>query len=326
MASTSECTGRFEKLELSDPSASMTASNDSEYVTALASESERAATPLVTARSDSMSSVEEQIERSKSHWSELAEMDSDDEAVAEIDNVEVFRTLQLHPTWGFFFQTFGYDLGIYRSCGELEVGEKFAEGGQAELYYAQVKWQNPKLIEYDLNKGREWVIKVFKKGTFLRHLQLQMPPGFLQDRVNVLECAKLGNPLLMRYICQVLFGTLLKDGRFAFLMARETEDLRTRIDRLMMMRGGKNCGPFSKDDAEVIMYCIALGMDRLHNLGIVHRDLKASNVLLYEGKMGQGIFVADFECSVGIVGIGFFRAPEILQACKDRVVNKSKGL
>jgi serine/threonine protein kinase len=70
----------------------------------------------------------------------------------------------------------------------------------------------------------------------------------------------------------------------------------------------------------MIMYRIALGMDWLHSHDIVHRDLKASNVLVMKEK--NWTYVADFECSVGVVGTGFWRAPEILQACKDKNVSK----
>jgi hypothetical protein len=41
----------------------------------------------------------------------------------------------------------------------LVVGEKFAEGGQAEIYHAQVTWRDPK--DEELKEGHEWVLKVF---------------------------------------------------------------------------------------------------------------------------------------------------------------------
>ena len=65
----------------------------------------------------------------------------------------------------------------------------------------------------------------------------------------------------------------MKEGRFAFWMERETEDLHVHLDRLMMMRASQDCRLFSNDDAEVIMYSIALGMDWLHDMGIVHKLL-----------------------------------------------------
>ena len=276
------------------------------------------------------SAVEEQIERSKSHWSTLVDKSEcmEGEGEAEVDNVEVFKALQWHPTWGTFFQTFGYELngGRYRRVGELVMGEKFAEGGQAELYEVHVKWQKPRHNEEDVRKGREYVLKVFKKGTFLRDLQLQLPKGLLwfiaEERTNW----KSPTPkLLPRYYCKVHRGILLKHGRFAFLMGKEHFDLRNLIERSMNSKRGKDCGPFSKEEAEAMMYNVALGVDWLHGHDIVHRDLKASNVLVQESENGWPrwfCFVADYECSVGVVGTGFFRAPEILQACKERKINQ----
>jgi len=81
----------------------------------------------------------------------------------------------------------------------------------------------------------------------------------------------------------------------------------------------------------MIMYDVARGMNRLCNLDIVQRDLKASNVLHAHFNKNSDeemhrLYVADFECSIGVVGIGFFRAPEILQAFKNKVVNERPDL
>jgi serine/threonine protein kinase len=269
---------------------------------------------------------DERIQRLQVRWSQVSEgaVNRDDEGAAEIENREVFKSLQQHRTWGGFFRTFGYDLGVWKSSGELEMGEKFAEGGQAELFHAHITWAHPKYNEKDLEDGTEWVIKVFKKGTLLRHLQSQWPQGYLEWWAKNLECQKLGIPGERRHQCCVAYGTLLEDGRFGFLMVKEDEDLRSVIDRNMITNVGKSHGPFEKksEDAEMLMYRIALGMDWLHSLNIVHRDLKASNVLMRkDGNWAS--FVADFECSIGVVGTGFWRAPEILQACKDKNVFKS---
>jgi hypothetical protein len=108
----------------------MDASSESEYVIALAPESEH----TTASSSGFVMALEEQIERSKSHWSELAEPDLnsiDEEAVA-IDNREVFKSLETYPEWGEFF--WGSD-----DFEELKVGEKFAEGAQWELYHAHIK-------------------------------------------------------------------------------------------------------------------------------------------------------------------------------------------
>ncbi|KAG0603307.1 hypothetical protein M758_10G083200 [Ceratodon purpureus] len=310
-------------------------------------------TPNTIGECSNSMSVEQQIERSKVHWSTLADQSSsglgdevqlqrhptwrsffntfcmaDEEGKAANSNKHEFMQLQRHPTWGTFFTTFGYRLGIEGrySNGELVVGEKFAEGGQAELFHAKVTWWDPKYNERIEREGIEYVVKVFKKGTFLRDLKSQLPHGLLQRHVEDMENYE--SPTLKvepRYICHVHRGILLKNGQFAFLMEKEDFDLRSLIEHNMGLRSDGDCGPFSKEDGEVIMYQIALGVEWLHNCGIIHRDLKASNVLVYKSKSGWPkwqCFVADYECSIGVVGTGFFRAPEILQACKEKTISQ----
>lgn len=61
---------------------------------------------------------------------------------------------------------------------------------------------------------------------------------------------------------------------------------------------------------------------------ILFIDFKASNVLLDGGARAkqydpivhgiQSVHVVDFECSVGVVGTGYWRAPEILQGVQNR--------
>ncbi|KAG0625454.1 hypothetical protein M758_2G056700 [Ceratodon purpureus] len=341
MACTSALASELKEMQLSDPCCTAGASMETEFHTALQPESEcatSASSSIVTALgSESVvesgkcsSDVErdQRIETSKTHWSELSEaaVISDDDGAVEEDNRKVFRELQSHPTWGYFFKTFGYDLGapalgrpgnVYGSQGELVMEEKaFAEGGQAELFHARVIWRNPKDKERDLKAGREWVVKVFKKGTSLRQLQVQWPHGYLQFKGEMYSTPN--HPGGIRYHCVVQHGVLLKDGRFAFLMVREHEDLCCLIER-RRLEIGEGRGPFTKEVCEVIMCRMAQGMQWLHEHNIVHRDLKASNVLV--SKNGA-ISVADFECSIGVVGTGFWRAPEILQAIKEKKVGE----
>ena len=130
------------------------------------------------------------------------------------------------------------------------MGEKFAEGAQAELFHCHVKWGNPKYNEWDLEKGVKWVLKVFKKGTFLHHLKSQLPQGLLQFHAVERKNWRSPTPkVLSRYLCEVFHGTLLEDGRFAFLKEKEHFDLRSLIDSEMKSKGGEGGGPFSKEKA-----------------------------------------------------------------------------
>ncbi|KAG0559041.1 hypothetical protein KC19_10G074000 [Ceratodon purpureus] len=380
MAGTSGCSRQLEGLKLSDTSCAKSGADESDsYVKAPPSEAHPASASLsflsassegiletaesegcsadnrsvasganhTTTPSGFVSAVEEQIERSKAHWSILADgpsgactaededgegdceaedEDGEGECEAEESNKQEFMQLQRHPTWGNFFSTFyGEDENPF-DMGELVVGDKFAEGGQAELFHAKVTWWHPEDNEEDEREGRKYVVKVFKKGTLLRDLKSQLPHGLLQFHVEDLERLKSPTPKVTpRYFCKVLRGILLKNGQFAFLMHKDDFDLRSLIERKMESRSDGDCGPFSKEDGEIIMYSIALGVEWLHNRDIIHRDLKASNVLVREFKSGWPkwvCFVADYECSIGVVGTGFFRAPEILQACKERMASQ----
>jgi serine/threonine protein kinase len=238
------------------------------------------------------------------------------------ENEKDFRNCQRHHVWGTFFQTFGYDLGVRESLGELVMGEKFAQGAQGELFDAHIKFRNP-----EFNDGTEYALKVFDKGTLLRDFVNTWPPFILHFHFEVMG---LGIPRFPRpgsYCCGVLFVVLFEDGRFAFLMAKHHEDLRSLIDRRVLAQGDSGHGPFSKEEAEEIMYRVACGMDWLCKFDIVHRDLKASNVLVRKlAHGGYACYVAEYECSVGVVGTEFWRAPEILQACKERNVSQRPEL
>ncbi|KAG0599837.1 hypothetical protein M758_12G182200 [Ceratodon purpureus] len=173
-----------------------------------------------------------------------------------------------------------------------------------------------------LKDGRRflYVVKVFKGANIpLRFLQSQWPRGMLSAGHSR------DGPLV-----SIIGGTLLKDKRlenkFAFVMSRRKGDLRRLIDARMVENGNK-CAPFSEVQTKWLMYKIAKDMSQLHEeYGILHKDLKAANVLLSlledDKVLGIGdevcVVVADFECSMGVVGTGFWRAPEILRQLKNR--------
>lgn len=226
-------------------------------------------------------------------------------------NRELFESMQSHPKWNGFFKQIG---------DRIEYGRKIGEGSQAEVY--EVRMGNEKLA-----------LKVFKDGSALRDLLKQWPHGIFRSTTRLsmpnILCSGASSVVYGKiYTCPVNVGILLLDGRFALPMVKCDGDLRQLID--FKMRENENLRPpFGDREALAIMVQIARGMQALHDDNIVHRDLKASNVLFDATAHRDGgganedenvakivCMVADFECTIGVVGTGFWRAPEVLVALK----------
>jgi len=287
---------------------------------------------MIQARREFATDLEFELEASRDYWSELTRLnvvaangvnlqglklerndgkelgEGSDEVgeaggagqTAETD-MEVFQRLQMK--YGNFFQ-------LERTLGMIWNG-KIAEGGQAEIFSiageGAVGPHAPRAA-----------LKVLKEACSLRDLEKQWPLGMFQN-----QFLKYGLHHLF-YTCTILGATLLNDGRFAFWMPQCWGDLRKLID-LNMQKNHNEGPPFTSAGTTRIMLQIACGMYNLHEHDIVHRDLKTANVLLntesaeaMEDPNGFVCQVADFECSVGVVGTRFWRAPEILQAVKSR--------
>lgn len=120
---------------------------------------------------------------------------------------------------------------------------------------------------------------------------------------------------------------MLNDGRFAFFLKREDEDLRSFIDHWMKLRINKEGEPFGENGGEY-MFCIAQEMDYLYSCNIIHMDLKTSKLMcsILLKKFEIINLVVDFECSIGILKTMFWRALKILQTCKDKIVNSRHEL
>jgi len=59
---------------------------------------------------------------------------------------------------------------------------------------------------------------------------------------------------------------------------------------------------------------------KLHACGRIHKDIKASNIFVgmkLDGPFDPEIKIGDYESSDDLVGTGFWRAPEVLQALRD---------
>ncbi|KAG0602523.1 hypothetical protein M758_10G020200 [Ceratodon purpureus] len=114
----------------------------------------------------------------------------------------------------------------------------------------------------------------------------------------------------------IFFGTIMDDGKFAFVMPRRWGDLRTLLNHKVNVQKSLQ-PPFSLLTMIFVMYNIGMGMEGLHARGVLHRDLKAANILV-NGKdpLKDGIFVcqvADYESSIMVQGTRFWRAPEVLE-------------
>jgi hypothetical protein len=239
------------------------------------------------------------------------------------ENVEAIRSLQRDNPESRFFQI---------GDGQVVLGRKIAEGAQGEIFdggsqYATEEWN-------DTGKGLPVVLKVFKAGYSVRDLQKQWPLALLHR----------ATPLNENYddnFNPVICGRLLGDGRFGFEMLRFWGDLRKLLDLRMQLNGNQH-PPLMMPDGNyheccmlAIMIMIAKGMKDLHERDTLHRDLKASNVLVNFGRffynqmkedrldpmeLDHDFFclVTDYECSIGVVGTGYWRAPEILEVVKNR--------
>ncbi|KAH9537826.1 hypothetical protein CY35_16G072400 [Sphagnum magellanicum] len=214
---------------------------------------------------------------------------------------------------------------------ELQIGEMIAEGGQAEVYMAV--W---------IPSSCPVVVKRFKPqaGVDLRQLQ---------RRLKKVKKYEEKWPHRSLRICKILGVSIDQDdGILSIVMERMAGDLRNVIDSRTGPADLKLAGmPFFYNTAVRLMLSIASGMEDLHECGLMQRDLKASNVLVelddgsgtetleddqwpaFEDKTQELAFkvnfsnlktkIGDYESSESVVGTGFWRAPEILEALKSNV-------
>ncbi|KAH8944590.1 hypothetical protein BDL97_13G119600 [Sphagnum fallax] len=250
---------------------------------------------------------------------------------------------------------------------ELEMEEEIAEGGQGHVHLA--KWKRKR----DSSVPVPVVVKVMNGKYDLR--SLQSLPWWPQLR----KVVELGSDENLEGCCRVL-GVCVKGTALWIIMERLAGDLRNFIEKKILKNSTNWTDSFAATLLTLhMMWSIATGMEILHANGILHRDLKASNILLRGGgtksstaKFGATIdlvkeftgkferffstektgdydslvklfeeqtppkpssepiwftelsgrlrfVLGDYESSEGDVsGTGFWRAPEVLQALKDK--------
>jgi len=204
------------------------------------------------------------------------------------------------------------------SCVEVhELGQSdvhllqfLAEGGQAHVYFAKCEKFSTPVVVKRLKQGN---VDLFE---LLYRMEMLM------------KTRKKNNSA----ICRVFGAGKDFVGNVWVVMERMAGDLRTLIDRrIRYLEDGQM--PFDYNNTITMMMNIAQGMEHLHGCDLIHGDLKASNILVTPVIMDPNggevdgsqqatelmyfyVKIGDFETSDGVVGTGFWRAPEVLQAVK----------
>ncbi|CAK9190151.1 unnamed protein product [Sphagnum troendelagicum] len=136
------------------------------------------------------------------------------------------------------------------SPSELKIVRKLAEGGQAKIFLAMY-----------LKTQQDVVVK--------RYTSCEVQAGKLQRQMErvMKACEKRQESGL----CRVIGVSVDKKGRVSTVMQLMGGDLRDFIDRNPCLDYGERLG---------LMKAIASGIKELHGCGIIHKDLKAANILL----------------------------------------------
>ncbi|CAK9203748.1 unnamed protein product [Sphagnum troendelagicum] len=191
---------------------------------------------------------------------------------------------------------------------DLVLREFLAEGGQAHVYFAECETFSTPVVVKRLKHGN---VDMYE----------------LRSRMEMLMKTRRKNNSA---ICTVFGVGDDSVGNVWVVMERMAGDLRTLIDRRMSyLEDGQM--PFDYNNTITMMMHIAQGMEDLHRCGLIHADLKASNILVtpvimdpreveVDGsqQVSESLYfyvkIGDFESSDGVVGTRFWRAPEVLRA------------
>ena len=145
------------------------------------------------------------------------------------------------------------DVGSIALKGRYVLGELIGSGGMATVFRAR-----------DEFLGRDVAIKVFRASANAENdFQRQ------EDEVNVL--ARLSHPNLVTLLDAAVERTVEGGTRIYYVMELvEGTDLKRRLDE----------GPLVARQVAQLGHFVASALEYVHEMGIVHRDVKPANILL----------------------------------------------
>ena len=150
-------------------------------------------------------------------------------------------------------------------AGQYKVEKVLGSGGGGVIYAARHRVL-----------GREVAVKVLRREMVNSPT---MVARFVREATTV-------NTIRHRNIVDIYEFGELPDGRPYYVM----ELLKGTDLRKLLRRHGR----YSPEEALALFEQICQGLEAAHNAGVVHRDLKASNIVVCEGADGQVIKLVDF--------------------------------
>jgi len=207
----------------------------------------------------------------REQWLDFLSSASDDLEI----RAEVYRLLSSSDPATGFFNLLAKDIGTVTQVtprmsagqvlnGRFKVIGFLARGGMGEVYEAE-----------DLELGGHVALKTMRAAVAGRGDSLQR----FRDEI------RLARTINSPYVCRVY--DVARDGDLLYF-SMELLNGQTLADRI-----GQH-GPLPIAEAKPLIRQMALGLDAAHQVGVLHRDFKTSNVMLSHGASGPRAVITDF--------------------------------